>query len=49
MDDPALLPQAKYVEVIEAPKSGYIREIDTRIVGKAAALLGAGRSYKGKR
>ena len=48
VDDPALLPQAKYVEVIEAPKSGYIREIDTRIVGKAAALLGAGRSYKGE-
>lgn len=46
VDDFSLLPQAKYIEVIEAPKKGYIREIDTKKVGKAAALLGAGRSYK---
>ncbi len=46
VDDFSLLPQAKYIEVIKAPKAGYIREIDTKRVGKAAATLGAGRSYK---
>ncbi len=48
VDDLSLLPQSKLVAVIEAPKAGYISEIDTRKVGKAAALLGAGRSYKGE-
>jgi pyrimidine-nucleoside phosphorylase len=49
LEDLSLLPQAKFVETIKAPKSGYLREIDARKVGKVAAILGAGRSFKGEK
>ncbi len=43
VDDPSLLPQAKYVEPILAPQSGYIAEMDTGKIGWTAVHLGAGR------
>lgn len=47
LEDLSLLPQAKFVEMIKAPKPGYLHDIDARKVGKVAALLGAGRFFKG--
>ena len=48
LENLSLLPRAKFVEAIKATKSGYIHEIDARKVGKAAAILGAGRFFKGE-
>lgn len=48
LDDLTLLPQATFIDEVRAPKNGYIREIDARIVGKVALSLGTGRSYKGE-
>lgn len=43
-DDPAaVLPQARFAEPFPAPSAGYITGIDTRAVGMAAILAGAGR------
>lgn len=47
VDDPDNLPRAKFVEVVESPESGYLRQVRARIVGEAAVALGAGRARKG--
>ena len=47
VDDPDKLPQAKFIEVVESPKNGYIDQVRARIVGEAAVALGAGRAKKG--
>ncbi|MGI5875681.1 MAG: thymidine phosphorylase [Dethiobacteria bacterium] len=44
--NPSLFVQAKYIKKIVAARTGYLREIDARRVGKTAKLLGAGRTYK---
>ncbi len=46
IDDPDKLPAADYVEVVRAPRSGFIRQIDAREIGLAAVDLGAGRHKK---
>jgi pyrimidine-nucleoside phosphorylase len=46
VDDPDKLPKASMVEVVSAPRSGYLSEIDARIIGEAAVTLGAGRAKK---
>jgi pyrimidine-nucleoside phosphorylase len=46
VDDPSKFPSAKFVEVVEAPRSGSISQIDARSVGEAAVTLGAGRAKK---
>ena len=46
VDNPELLPQAKYVEPVLAPQSGYIAEMDTGQIGWTAVHLGAGRLVK---
>lgn len=43
VDDPSLLPQAPRIEEFKAERSGCICAIDTRRVGVAAMMLGAGR------
>jgi pyrimidine-nucleoside phosphorylase len=43
IDDPALLPQAPERVVLEADRDGYIGEMETRAIGEAAVVLGAGR------
>lgn len=47
VDNPDKLPQAKLVEVVESPKSGYLDQVQARSVGEAAVALGAGRAEKG--
>ncbi|ADU51346.1 pyrimidine-nucleoside phosphorylase [Thermaerobacter marianensis DSM 12885] len=46
VDDPDLLPQARYREVFTAPRPGYLVAMDARAVGTAAMVLGAGRTRK---
>ena len=46
IDQPERLPSADLVDVVRAPRSGYLRAIDAREVGLAAVDLGAGRHKK---
>ena len=46
VDDPSKFPHAKYISVVEAPRSGSISQVHARIVGEAAVGLGAGRAKK---
>lgn len=46
VDDPTLLPQATYSAPILAPRSGYVRAIDTGAIGWAAVDMGGGRRVK---
>ncbi len=46
IDDPDLLPRARYRINARASRRGYIRSIDALAVGKTATLLGAGRLRK---
>ena len=46
VDDPGKLPQAKFVEVVKAPRSGCLSEVNARGVGEASVSLGAGRAKK---
>ncbi|MFZ5878926.1 MAG: thymidine phosphorylase [Chloroflexota bacterium] len=48
VDDPDKMEKASMVEVIPAPKSGWIQQIQAREVGEAAVSLGAGRARKGE-
>ncbi|MGM0380930.1 MAG: thymidine phosphorylase [bacterium] len=43
LDDFSLFPSAQYEEEIEAPRDGYVGEINAFEVGMAAKALGAGR------
>jgi len=45
-DDTSKFPRAKYVEVVESPRNGYLAQIQARSVGEAAVALGAGRARK---
>jgi pyrimidine-nucleoside phosphorylase len=46
IDDPGLLPQARWIGTLEAPLSGYIAGIHAEKVGMASLRLGAGRVQK---
>ena len=46
VDDPSLLPPARLVRDVEAPRSGYIGSLDAREIGLTAMLLGGGRAKK---
>lgn len=46
IDDPGLLPRARYVEDIVAPRDGYVAAMDTADLGWASVKLGAGRLVK---
>lgn len=46
VDDPGLLPQAKYHIQVKAPKDGYIVAMQAEQIGVCAMLLGAGRKTK---
>jgi len=46
IDHPEKLPQAKIIEIIPSPESGYLSEINARIVGDVSVNLGAGRAKK---
>lgn len=47
VDDPDKLPKASLVEVVNAPRSGYLEQVQARAVGEASVALGAGRAKKG--
>ena len=47
VDDMSRFERAKYVEVVNAPRSGFISQVHARIVGEASVVLGAGRAKKG--
>ena len=44
--DTALLPRAKYLIDVTAPRDGYVTGMTTSDIGNAARLLGAGRLHK---
>ncbi len=46
VDDTAKFPRAKFISVVEAPRSGVISQVHARSVGEASVLLGAGRAKK---
>jgi pyrimidine-nucleoside phosphorylase len=46
VDDVSKFERAKYVEVVKAPRSGFISQVHARIVGEASVALGAGRAKK---
>jgi pyrimidine-nucleoside phosphorylase len=46
VDEPEKLPKARLIEVVESPKSGYLRQVQARVIGEAAVSLGAGRTRK---
>ncbi len=46
VDDLGKLPQANLVEVVPAPRGGYLAQVDARSVGEASVALGAGRARK---
>ena len=46
IENPELLPVAKYCFKIKADKSGYVQRADSRLIGESAMLLGAGRENK---
>lgn len=48
VDDPDLLPRARFIETAYSPQEGYLSEVHAQKVGQAAALLGAGRKVKGE-
>jgi pyrimidine-nucleoside phosphorylase len=47
VEQPERLPKAKFQEIIPAPRSGYLSQVDALIVGETAVVLGAGREKKG--
>ena len=46
VEDLSLLPQAAYTAQIRAARGGYVSQIETAEVGRAAGMLGAGRQNK---
>ena len=47
IDHPEKLPLAMYIEEVQAPRSGYLRQINARIIGETVVELGGGRAQKG--
>jgi pyrimidine-nucleoside phosphorylase len=47
VDNPYKFPVARIVEVVKADRSGYLAQVNARIIGETAVMLGAGRSKKG--
>jgi len=47
VDHPEKLPLANLIETVAAPRSGYLQQINARIVGETAVELGGGRAKKG--
>jgi len=43
LEDTSLLPSAKILSEYPSPESGYVSGVDSELIGKACALLGAGR------
>lgn len=48
VEDVALMPQARLVQDLPSPQSGYVATLDAMKVGLATVALGAGRQKKGE-
>ena len=46
VDQPDKMAHAKFVEVVNAPRSGILSQVEARSVGEASVTLGAGRAKK---
>jgi pyrimidine-nucleoside phosphorylase len=46
VDNTSKFPRAEHIQVVKAPRSGYLAEVQARSVGEAAVVLGAGRARK---
>lgn len=46
VDDPERLPKAAFIEVVPAPRTGFLARVDAQEIGLAAVDLGAGRARK---
>jgi pyrimidine-nucleoside phosphorylase len=46
VDEPSLLPQAKFISEVVAKEDGYVAKIEAEDIGTAAMILGAGRATK---
>ena len=46
IDDPSILPTAKCRYRVFADKNGFITDMDSKLIGESAVLLGAGREKK---
>ena len=44
VDDPSILPQAAECELCVAPRSGFVRRVEPRAVGRGITALGGGRN-----
>jgi pyrimidine-nucleoside phosphorylase len=44
VDDPALLPQSREVELFASPRRGFVARVEPRAVGRGITALGGGRS-----
>jgi len=47
VDEPDLLPKADFIAPTPSPRRGFLKEVNARVVGETAVLLGAGRVRKG--
>ena len=47
IENPDRLPTAEVIRTILSPQTGYLKEINARVVGETAVFLGAGRAMKG--
>ena len=48
LEDTSLLPLSACMHTLAAPSSGYLTQMDTAKIGRAAQETGAGRMYKGQ-
>lgn len=46
VDDPDKFPKAKYIEVVNADRNGFLSRVNARTIGEASVSLGAGRAVK---
>lgn len=47
VNDTSLLPKAVFITTVPASQTGYLSQVNARIIGDAAVELGAGRAKKG--
>lgn len=47
IDNPERLPQASVVDTVTSPHTGFLSQINARLIGEASVALGAGRARKG--
>jgi pyrimidine-nucleoside phosphorylase len=48
VEEPNRLAKASLIEQVSAPRNGYLKEVNARVVGETSCYLGAGRAEKGE-